>query len=384
MIKGFVCSLISAAVFFAAGAMSVAIIGSNDDAFSVNETVTMEREGGTYVNVDEKVSGNKTWIYRDCKGLSKVNLDASELDVTVEPSSDGSMSVEVSTQKFRSVSVDIECDSDSVDIKLKNGFFISFFEPGSAVIKLPDYVYEKLSIDVGSGSVDAKDISARKNELNIGSGRLDFSQAEGFSADELTVDISSGYVNLKDTRANRCFIDMGSGKLDADLGSGFTAEKLEVDIDSGSATLTNAASLYYNIDIGSGRFNVSGLSGSGEIDMSSGSGKASFINAGGSNSFSVGSGSLEVSLPADAAAVIDASVSSGSISIDCGGVKKKLPSGRDEPVTLNGGSQSIGSIKAHVSSGRISFKDTGNRTVGIGSDAYVVEIVTQETIATGS
>lgn len=363
MIKGFICSLISAAVFFAAGAMSVAIIGSNDDALSVNETVTMEREGGTYVNVDEKVSGNKTWIYRDCKGLSKVNLDVSTLAVTVEPSTDGSMSVEVSTKKFRSVSVDIECNSGSVDIKLKNGFFITFGDPGSAVIKLPDYVYEKLSIDLGSGNLDVNGISARKNELDIGSGKLEFSQAEGFSADELTVDIGSGYVNLKEARANRCSIDMGSGKLEADLGSGFTAENLEVDIGSGSLTLTNAASLYYNIDMGSGTFNVSGLSGSGEIDVSSGSGKASFINAGGSNSFSVSSGSLDVFLPDDTTAVIGASVSTGSISIDCGGVKERLTSGRDELFTLGGGSQSAGNIKAHVSSGRISFKDTGEQTV---------------------
>lgn len=366
MIKGFICSLISAAVFFAAGAMSVAIIGSNDDALSVNETVTMEREGGTYVNVDEKVSGNKTWIYRDCKGLSKVNLDVSTLAVTVEPSDDGSLSVEVSTKKFRSVSVDIECNSGSVDIKLKNGFFFCFGDPGSAVIKLPDNVYEKLSIDLGAGSVDAKGISARKNELDIGSGKLEFSQAEGFSADELTVDIGSGYVNLKEARANRCSIDMGSGKLEADLGSGFTAENLEVDIGSGSLTLANAASLYYNIDMGSGKFDVSGLSGSGEIDVSSGSGKVSFINAGGSNSFSVSSGSLEVFLPTDATAVIGASVSTGSISIDCGGVKEKLTSGRDELFTLDGGSQSSGNIKAHVSSGRISFKDTGEQTVHTG------------------
>lgn len=368
MIKGFICSLISAAVFFAAGAMSVAIIGSNDDATSINETVTMDHEGGTYMNVDERVSGSKTWIYRDCKGLSKVNLDASSLAVKVEPSTDDSLSVEVSTKKFRSVSVDIECSNGSINIKLKNGFFISFGDPGSAVIKLPDNVYEKLSIDLGAGSVDANGISARKNELDIGSGKLEFSQAEGFSADELTVDVGSGYVNLENARANRCFIDMGSGKLDADLGSGFVAENLEVDIGSGSLTLANAASLYYNIDMGSGKFDVSGLSGSGEIDVSSGSGKVSFINAVGSNSFSVSSGSLDVFLPTDATAAVDASVSTGSISIDCGGVKEKLTSGKDTHFTLDGGSQSSGSIKAHVSSGRISFKDTGEQTTVTGDE----------------
>lgn len=366
MIKGFICSLISAAVFFAAGGISVAILGTNDDAVSVNETAVMEREDGAYGDVDERVSGSKTWIYRDCKGLSEVNLDTSVLDVTVEPSKDGSLSVEVSTKKFRSVSVDIEYNGSSVDIKLKNGFFFTFGNPGSAVIKLPDYVYEKLSIDHGAGSLNANGISARKSELDIGSGKVEFSQAEGFAADELKVDIGSGYVNLKNARANRCFIDMGSGMLEADLGSGFTAENLEIDIGSGSATLTNAASIYYNIDMGSGKFDVSGLSGSGEIDVSSGSGKASFIDAGGANSFSVSSGSLTVLLPTDTTALIDTSVSTGSISIDCCGVKEKLTNGKDGRFTLNGGSEDSGSIKAHVSSGRISFKETGTQTVVTG------------------
>lgn len=329
MIKGLIGSLIAAAVFFAAGGISVAVIGLSDEYEEINETADVEWRSGTIA--DERISGSKTWNFEENDKLSEISINTSSFKTRIEPSEDGKMSVSVSTNKYKSADVEISYDGDGIDISLSGSRFFGFISfgigsVGTAVISVPDNIYEELSIDLGSGSLDARGIRADKSSLEIGSGSFKLSMPEDF-----------------------------------------TARELEVDIGSGSVTIDNAAAKYYEVEMGSGSFDISGLTGSGSIDIGSGSGTARFAEINGTqNDIDMGSGSLKVYIPSDTKADLYTDIGSGSVTLDCCGVKEKLTNGNDGHYPLNGGyggghghdhDDRSGSINVDMGSGHISFFD---------------------------
>ncbi len=329
MIKGLIGSLISAAVFFTAGGMSVAILGTNSGSFSDFREFDADFDE---LLLDEDTDGS--WTFECCPEIAlslsgtKAHITPVEgNEVTLSVKSDG---ISVGTGKL-SVKAAVDKDRRCLGIAIGHkGLFIMDISTITAEIGLPNAIYNKLQLSVGSGSVTAENINALENDLSIGSGKLMFSQSTGFTADTFS-------------------LDMGSGSAEVQRSA---AKYLSLGISSGSVIMQTAATELFNITMGSGKFEVNGLGGTGSIDVASGKGIAAFADTDSidGSEFDVSSGNLTVNLPKDVNAEIHADVSSGSIVVDCAGVNKKI---RDnETVILNEGGAEI---SADVSSGKLSI-----------------------------
>lgn len=344
MAKGIISSLIAAIVFFVAGGISARILGTKEGAYS-SMFGSFDELACSLLNTTVTDSGS--WEF---DGHKVIKLGSSNADMRVEPIDGDKITLSVSEIKRRiHVTVSESENSEEIAISIcKTSFFGFSFGPDCvAVIGLPKTIYDSLETNIGAGTMTIKDINAKENDFDVSSGKLEFTQNADFTANRIGLDMGSGSANINGN-ATTYSIDISSGSANVN-GS---ANGLNIDIGSGSLTMDTAKTEKFNIGMSSGRFEVKGLSGSGEIDVSSGKGIAHFTDAAniGGSEFDVSSGSLSVYLPADTNAEINGDVSSGSIVVDCCGVDEKISD--EETVVLGSGGAEI---SADVSSGKISF-----------------------------
>lgn len=302
MVKALIASIITAAVFFTLGGITVFIFrGQNPEPVHTDYgQVNVPFSGDSVVTlIDEKVLGSKEFKLSKVQYITHLSVDSSNVKTYIALSNDNNVTVSVdSGTSANAVKVTAEMDpfESRFDITVDKDCFLGIDMGDSTVtLSLPDTIYDNLNINLGSGTLVAKDIRARQNEFDIGSGKFELSQKEMFSA-----------------------------------------ELMKVDIGSGSVKIANADSEVYNIDMGSGSFDVSGLTGSGEIDMGSGSGKAEFAKLGPlQNNITLGSGSLSVYIPSDTKSDLYTDIGSGKVKVECCGVSQSLKT--NGHVAFNGG-----------------------------------------------
>lgn len=346
MVKGIISSLIAAIVFFVTGGISARILGTKEGAYS--------SMFGSFKELDRSllnttISDDNSWEF---DGHKVIILDSSSTNMRVEPINGDKITLSVSEVK-RKIHISVSESENSEEIAIaisKTSFFGFSFGPDcAAVIGLPKTIYDSLEAGIGSGTMTIKDISAKKNEFDVSSGKLEFTQKADFTAERIDLDMGSGSANISGN-ANTYIIEISSGSANVN-GS---ANDLNIDIGSGSLTMDTAKTEKFNIGMSSGKFEINGLSGSGEIDVASGKGTAYFTDTTyiGGSEFDISSGSLTVYLPADTNAKINGDVSSGSIVVDCCGVDEKISD--EETVVLGSGGAEI---SADVSSGKMSFFD---------------------------
>lgn len=346
MVKGIISSLIAAIVFFAAGGISAAILGTKEGAYS--------SMFGSFNELDRSllnttISEDSSWEF---DGHKVIKLDSSSTNMRVEPIDGNEITLSISEIKHKiHVSVSESEDNEEIAIAIcKTNFFSFSFGPDCvAVIGLPKTIYNSLEANVGSGNMAITDINAMDNAFDVSSGKLEFTQGADFTANNISLDMGSGSAKINGS-ADNYVIQISSGSANVN-GS---ANGLAIDIGSGSLTMDTANTEHFDIGMSSGKFEVNGLSGSGDINISSGKGTAKFADTAKikESTFDVSSGSLSVYLPVNTNAVINSDVSSGSIVVDCCGVDETIRD--DDRVILgNGGAE----ISADVSSGKISFLD---------------------------
>ncbi len=339
--KGIFGTLIAAIVFFTAGGISAAILGTKEGAVPKSFKV-LDRS-----LLSTSVTGDGSWEF---DGHSSIIVGSSSIKTRVEPTDGDKITLSISGAKRRIyVSVSESEDGSELAVSMGYGFMFGIFfgDNAEAVIGLPQAEYDKLEANIGSGKMSVKEISAKENKLDVSSGKLEFSQSTDFTAELISLDMGSG----------SAVVNGDAKKLDIGISSGSaivngSAERLDIGIGSGSLAMDTAKTENFNIEMSSGKFEINGLSGSGTIDVSSGRGLAYFTDTSkiDGSEFELSSGSLTVYLPPDTNAEINADVGTGSVTVDCCDVNEKI---RDEKrVTLgNGGAR----ISADVSSGKMSF-----------------------------
>lgn len=319
MIKGFFTALISAVVLFAAGGITVALFGANPYEYSelIEE---LEWNGGSGM-LNERFTGERTWYFNRPSDINELRVETSGAKTYIAPSEDGSLVISAQSNDWKEIQVEAEFHDGSLRVAVGGHEFGSFIfnagNSGTVMISVPDTVYERLTVKVGSGALAARGIGARDNMFEVGSGSFEFEQKNGFAADHLALDMGSGAVRI----------------ANADAGS-------------------------FRIDMGSGTFNVSGLTGSGEIFIGSGSGTAEFSRIDPEyafNLFNLGSGKLSVFIPGDTKGDLQTDIGSGTVSVNCCGVSKNIYD--DTQIPLNGGSDGKVTFLADLGSGKVELRD---------------------------
>lgn len=398
MLRGIIASLIAAVVFFALGELSVEVLGTRGLGEGEFEEMELFEDAPkmTELVAEYKFVGEQTWEFDPAETLGIVS---NKVKTKVKKVDGNKITLTVKTDGARNAAVAVSGSEDGsyLGISVRENGGVAFWNGGDTRVEigLPDKVLSGLEIELGSGELKAADIKAAiqivdvgsgkmelshaadyearvlavelhsgkftaadikadTQTLDIGSGQMEFAQAKDFEAAAIRVELHSGSFSGKEIKAKTAELEIGSGVLKFAQGEGFKGERLNVDIGSGNVTVTNADTSEYEISLSSGLFNVSGLTGSGEINVGSGSGSADFaaIDPRGS-SINLSSGSLKVYLPKGAGASLEAEVSSGSVTFDCGGASGKLKDGQTVVLGDDGGKFAV-----DVSSGKVSFLDS--------------------------
>lgn len=318
MLKGFLSSLIVGALFFAAGGISVAVFGTRAPQNNVAYVDQVEWRGQQLL-IDEEVTGEKTWYFNELEEINAVKIETSNAKTYIAPSPDNTLMISAKSDDWEEIGLYAEYNDGtlriSVDDQRFNGFVFNIWNSGTVMISVPDKIYNSLTLDVGSGSLSARGIAAWYNTFDIGSGSFEYEQAEGVTADVFKLDIGSGSVKI-----------------------------------------ANAAASEYDIFMGSGSFDISGLTGTGTIEIGSGSGTAEFAEVGSPHTlFDLGSGKLTVYIPDDTSAYLNTHIGSGVVAVDCCGISERITDDRN--ITLNGGAYSV-VLTADLGSGKVEFLDS--------------------------
>ncbi|MCH5204851.1 MAG: DUF4097 family beta strand repeat protein [Oscillospiraceae bacterium] len=253
---------------------------------------------GGYHDGEYVVSDNTTYANHDIKGefeqmlpaksgltfmLSGVDADimisdCDEICVTVKNgNTERDVKVALSTMGDTSI---IEIHPTNITFNLTGGL-INWLDDifgnapkCSVTVKVPQGIYQNLTVKQGSGKVSINNIIANYNDIDIGSG-------------------SFYYVKTSVKVANEFDVSLGSGK----------------------AVLENANADRYRFNIGSGYFSAKGLTGTGNVNIGSGNVTLSYQSF--SNLYlKKGSGTLNMLVPPSTSFKTTASIGSGWITLD--------------------------------------------------------------------
>ncbi len=325
---------------FIAFGISAAVLGTGYGSYT---TETVDYVGSAVVNTG---SDSSSWELTE--SYSDIELNVGAYYVTLAPGTEGDDTTYFNAARVDSDNAGIytEVSGDTLVVNIDDSFqFINFgfeyldrlfeairtgegFEDifgGSRLdIVVPPQVYDRLNVDMGSGSVEIIDINAQVNDLYLGSGRLSFSNSNDFTSDFFGIEAGSGYIQA-----------------------------------------VGAKTREYNVDINSGKCEIFGLSGDGTLIINSGNGVVGFDSLDGNCDVSMNSGRLDIYVPSDASVRINTDINTGSVYVDTADhINSRLRDG--DIVTIGGGDHEM---YVYLNSGRISISEDPSV-----NDATAVEI----------
>lgn len=372
--------------------ISVAVLGTRYD--TVNSEV-YDEVFNRHQYLSETVTRGE-WTLTDA-AKPDVNLRTSGVNAYVVQSNDDYVHIRVASKNDSSVRVNVYTEDEKLNIEvcppniIFDGevdfgkiFWLDDIFHGSpdteVVISFPQLIYDELDIEHGSGTLMVDGLNAKYNDFDIGSGRFEFSKSEQFTADYFNVDVGSG-----------------------------------------STVISNMQTEHYRIELGSGHYDLSGLSGSGEIDMGSGNGSIAYSDFVDFNDeydhetevcdLNMGSGTLNLYFPDNSGCYLYADIGSGSINVNAYGIEKKLTHSSDEDELILGENSNTLNYNINMGSGKINIRNTseytasapfegrpdvsgvitgitisvnGETTIGSSSSSAIADVIEQATISTGT
>ncbi|MCL2697159.1 MAG: DUF4097 domain-containing protein [Oscillospiraceae bacterium] len=157
----------------------------------------------------------------------------------------------------------------------------------------------------------------------IGSTALDIELPESVY-NKIDLNLTSGKINGELPETDNLHVNITSGSVMLDYNHDNTPNHLRSHSTSGSITINGFSPKTYDIYLTSGNQRITGLSGSGSVQLTSGSANVDFGEWNGSLSIKVTSGSANVTVPAGSGADINFSRTSGSIRYSLDGDSGRL------------------------------------------------------------
>lgn len=388
-----------AAALFAAGGVTAAILGEGHAFEAIKQLDMYSQFQPDDVSVNEIVdNANGVWSFN---AAEFVGISTSSIKTYIQPSDGNEITLSVDANNCKAAVKVMEKDgylAIGIDTHFRFAVF-GFFDNQeiTARISLPKTLYEKMELRVGSGTMEAQDIRANANTVNVSSGKLSYSMAKDFKADALNVKVGSGSAEITGIAAANQDVNVSSGKLSYSMAKDFKADEFNVYVGSGSVEITGVAAAAQDITVRSGELALdnaaAATSDTLKVDLSSGSivlknvsatdqdisvksGDLALDNVKGSEihnmSVKVTSGSTEINNAAAQGYAV--CVSSGDLALNglAGQGSIEVTSGK---VTAE--FDKIGSSKFNVSSGDLKIilpKDThANLTAKASSGAVIVD-----------
>lgn len=378
MKKVFIKSLVICVVCFMCAGISRIVFGEKNRSSA--ETVaasSYDEPTAEYEYYNDDVYQSASWNFSPAAYLS-LNTSGANTEVVPADREDIGLDIIIPEGEHIFLRAYEEDEQLSIEIRPDNVTFFGDVEFGTvdwledifhgtsnikAVISMPMTIYESLECRLGSGQLTLKEPTARRYDIEIGSGNFQMIGNCDFSAYNCDIDLNSGSASISDVKSEAYDIEVNSGDFRMDGDENFTAAMYDVELNSGKAVITNMTTAAYNLEIGSGRFDYSGLSGSGTINMGSGKGALAYSDCNGDNELEMGSGTVDIYLP-ERGAIISADIGSGSVTVDGFGMNQKISDGDEIRV---GSGEYVYAVD--IGSGKVKFKELKDYTVPEETDA---------------
>lgn len=241
----------------------------------------------------ESQSGERIEVTNNIK---HIDLDLENSDTEVIPTDKNEVQVDIEGKG----TMTLAGNGDTIDVAVKHKWYqwIGFNRKSNVTVYVPKEYSNSMEIDIGAGNfVMAGESDSKKWKL-----------------DELSVDMGSGNMQLKNIETNVFEHDGSSGDL---VASGLITKDGRVDISSGDVELSN-------------------FEGPLEGDLSSGELTVTMDSLKGDMTFDVSSGGVELDLPEKASFKLKGQASSGDISCNLPLKNQKIEDGDISGVSGSG------------------------------------------------
>lgn len=313
---------------FIAFGISVAVLGTNRIPEGAVSEVIFSDTASTYVINDS---------------FTSIKADIGAHKLTIQPWSESAAQVTVNGTYTDGISAGVSGDTLNIRTEWSwGGDWFSRLISGNAfdtevLVMVPEKTYKKLELHTGAGSLKSDRVAAEMVYLDVGAGKLEYEQPEGYKAQYINTDVSAGTLSAN-----------------------------------------NALTAEYRIDVSAGSADISGLTGGGNINVSAGSAYVKFADLDYLCYVDVSAGEAIIDIPEKASAKFICDKSAGDIHILAGGENRHAGDG--DVISINGGSidvdlsVSAGSIK--VVSSTVSVAEESVETATDGASVTTAVSVT--------
>lgn len=285
-----------------------------------------------FVNDEEMYNMNgenkNEYTYNDV--YTAIEVGVISCDVTISKSTDNNTYINYESKRS-SNNIEAYVSNNTLHIKENTHFVFSLCWWGTSAqleIKLPSKTYESFKYNTVSGNAEINDIIAENGTINTTSGDIYVSMY----ANNMNVNTVSGNVNVTNSTKTKC-------------------KTLTTNTTSGNVNVTGFTPEQFHISSVSGNTTVSGLGGTGTIDLTSGDFTAEFAEWTGDVRLSAISGNMNLKLPQDAGANISFSGLSGSVRSALNGNNVSIQKGGSSTV----GGTNIHNISVSLTSGDVNI-----------------------------
>ncbi|MDZ5474030.1 DUF4097 family beta strand repeat-containing protein [Bacillus sp. 31A1R] len=262
--------------------------------------VTLNVSGGFSLekyDVNDKVTVNN-------QNINDINIKLSSTDITVLPTSENEISVElkgkISKRLKNDLKLDVKEKGNTLDISLSGEDQIKF-NIGVLIVEtevnvlLPEKIYESINVHTSSGEI----------------------AIEGLQSKDFILDVSSGEIIAEDLKAERIMkFSATSGEIRT---KNTTAEKIEFEASSGDFIVQDQNSKESTFIVSSGDMQLTDVTGNIQLEASSGSISISNKEVSGNITADITSGDVEVEFrnkPTSLAIDFHASSGDGVVNLD--------------------------------------------------------------------
>lgn len=316
--------IVSAVMF----GMCVAAEGIDTDNCTVGLGIF---DGG--VSLMENENNTYSFSASEAEAVKNLDLGTVSCDVTIEKSTDGSITAEYIAYNRR-ISFTCEIDGATLRVKERTGFFTLFnfiHQTNRLTLRLPDKVYDNASIGTVSGKYDVKSLSALEMSIATTSG--------------------DGVYNVYGSKLK---ISSISGNNTITNCTGERINTLKVTSTSGDNTINGFKADEFSLSSVSGNVSLTGVAGKGKISTTSGNILIDYAEWTDDLSVSAVSGDYTIRLPEGSGADVKFDGVSGAVRSRLDGSDVSIGKGSSGSII---GGENKHSMDIHLTSGDVTIEN---------------------------
>lgn len=164
------------------------------------------------------------------------NMDADEMEISVGA---GQLEIKYHSEDFIKLEVgkndQMQCFIEDNTVKIIGGLFKdnTNLDSGMTVYLPEEFIYDKLTIEVGAGSINADALLAKEAVIDVGMGNVEISD---MSVGSLEAYVGMGNIEMQGTINEDVVVDCGMGQIIMDISG--SSEDFNYELDCGMGSLS--------------------------------------------------------------------------------------------------------------------------------------------------